>query len=100
MLRPGVAYKFLEGDQGEGVPVGLLKATAALVFNTSNTPCQREQAVFGDPLELLWKNCIFNLCGVKTVYRKMFGVVVTSSAAQRAQWLQEVRETVGQYFPG
>jgi NAD(P)H dehydrogenase (quinone) len=64
VIRPGVAYEFLEGDSGEGVPVGLLKARAALVFNTANTPAQREQEVFGDPLETLWKNCIFDLCGV------------------------------------
>ena len=30
VLRPGVAYRFLEGDQGDGVPVGLLQAKAAL----------------------------------------------------------------------
>ena len=34
VIRPGVAYKFLDGDNGEGVPVGLLKAKAAVVFNT------------------------------------------------------------------
>ena len=38
VFRPEVAYRFLEGDGGEGVPEGLLTATAALVFNTSNTP--------------------------------------------------------------
>ena len=31
-----VAYEFLEGDTGEGIPHGLLKAKFALVFNTSN----------------------------------------------------------------
>ena len=99
VFRPGVAYKFLEGDSGEGVPVGLLKARAAIVFNTSNTPPEREARVFGDPLETLWKNCIFGLCGVKTFYRRMFGVVVTSSAEQRSRWLEEVQTTVNRYFP-
>ena len=42
VFRPGVAYRFLEGDQGEGEPVGLLRARAAIVFNTSNTPPERE----------------------------------------------------------
>jgi NAD(P)H dehydrogenase (quinone) len=99
VIRPGIAYNFEEGDQGEGVPVGLLKAKAALVFNTSNTPQLREQMVFGDPLEALWKTCIFNLCGVKTFYRKMFSVVVTSTAEQRGAWLQEVEGVVNDYFP-
>jgi putative NADPH-quinone reductase len=99
VIRPGVAYEFLEGDQGDGVPKGLLKARAAVIFNTSNTPAERESSVFGDPLETLWKNCVFGLCGVGNVYRKMFNVVVTSSAAQRAHWLNEVEDAVGQHFP-
>jgi putative NADPH-quinone reductase len=99
ILRPGTAYQFLEGDQGDGIPVGLLKAKTALVFNTSNTPAEREAEVFGDPLETLWKNCIFGLCGVETVYRRTFSVVVTSTLEQRRQWLADVREVVGRYFP-
>jgi len=98
VIRPGVAYEFLEGDEGEGVPNGLLKAQAALVFNTSNTETEREKTVFGDPLETIWKNCIFGLCGVHTFYRKMFNVIVVSSEEQRKGWLQEVRQTVSEYF--
>jgi NAD(P)H dehydrogenase (quinone) len=98
VIRPGVAYRFLEGDSGEGVPIGLLKAKAALVFNTSNTPLERELRVFGDPLETLWKNCIFGLCGVPVVHREMFQVIVTSSVEQRREWLENVREIVKQYF--
>jgi NAD(P)H dehydrogenase (quinone) len=92
VVRQGVAYRFDEGDSGEGVPVGLLKAKAALVLNTSNTPDEREKTIFGDPLELLWKQCVFDLCGVKNVTRRMFNVIVTSSQKQRKQWLGEVKE--------
>jgi NAD(P)H dehydrogenase (quinone) len=99
VIRPGVAYKFLDGDSGEGVPVGLLRAEKAVVFNTSNTPAEREQADFGDPLELIWRRCVFGLCGVKDVRREMFGVVVTSSEEQRERWLARVREIVGTCFP-
>ena len=99
VFRPGVAYEFLDGDNGEGVPRGLLKLRAALVFNTANTPAQREQTVFGDPLERLWKDCIFGLCSNAPFYRRMFGVIVTSTGAQRTEWLREVRETVLRYFP-
>src|ERR1039457_4776444 len=76
VIRPGVAYRFQEGDGGEGVPIGLLKARAALVFHTSNTPDERELAVFGDPLEALWRRCVFGLCGVTTFHRRTFSVVV------------------------
>ena len=99
VLRPGTAYEFLEGDGGEGVPRGLLQARAALVFNTSNTAPEREQAVFGDPLERLWKDCIFGLCGVSRFYRQTFGIMVVSTPSQRATWLQEVDHTVRYYFP-
>jgi len=58
VMRPGVAYEFLEGDSGEGIPKGLLKAETAVVFNTSNTPPDRERNIFKDPLETIWRNCI------------------------------------------
>jgi NAD(P)H dehydrogenase (quinone) len=98
VIRPGVAYKFLEGDSGEGVPLGLLRAKAAVVFNTSNTRAERELAMFGDPLETLWKNCVFGLCGVKNFHRHIFSIVVTSSEAQRKAWLDKVREIVDRCF--
>ncbi len=98
VIRPGVAYRFLAGDSGEGVPAGLLKARAALVFNTADTPPQREHDIFGDPLETLWKNCIFGLCGVTTFHREVFTVVVTSTPDERRRWLQAVEQTVDRYF--
>ncbi len=100
VIRPGMAYRFEEGDQGEGVPTGLLKAKVACVFNTSNTTPDREAKVFGDPLETIWKNCIFDLCGVDTFYRETFGVVVTSTMEQRQAWLERVREKIRRFFPG
>ena len=99
VLRMEVAYRFVADDKGEGVPVGLLKAKAAIVFNTANTPDDRERTVFGDPLETLWKKCVFDLCGVKNVQRRTFSVVVTSTPEQRAQWLAEVRKIVSVHFP-
>lgn len=99
VIRPGVAYEFLEGDSGDGVPRGLLQARIALVLNTTNTPPQRELEAFGDPLQTLWKNCIFGLCGIEDFRRKSYGVVVTSTEEQRQAWLDDVRETVRQCFP-
>jgi putative NADPH-quinone reductase len=99
IIRAGVAYRFAEGDSGEGVPVGLLKAKTALVFNTSDTPEDREKAVFGDPLEVIWKNCVFDFCGVKNFYRKTYRLIVASTPGQRRLWLEDVRERVDGYFP-
>jgi NAD(P)H dehydrogenase (quinone) len=99
VIRPGIAYRFEEGDDGEGVPVGLLKAKAVLVFNTSNTPDEREKTAFGDPLDTLWRRCIFDLCGVTAFYRKTFSVVVTSTPVQRRAWLDEVAALTDRVFP-
>ncbi len=99
VIRAGVAYKFLEGDNGEGVPIGLLKAKSVIVFNTANTPEQREHEVFGDPLQLIWKNCIFDLCGVHDFHREMFRVIITSTEDMRKKWLKRVEEMVSRVFP-
>ena len=72
---------------------------AALVFNTSNTPAQREHEVFGDPLERIWKDCVFAFCGVHTFERLTFGVVADSDEATRQHWLQQTADMVDKYFP-
>jgi NAD(P)H dehydrogenase (quinone) len=99
VMRPGTAYEFAEGDSGEGIPIGLLRAQAALVFNTSNTPEKREMAVFGDPLDTIWRRCIFDLCGVKNFKRRTYGVIVTSTYEQRKIWLGDVQHMVSETFP-
>lgn len=98
VIRPGMAYEFIEGDDGGGIPHGLLKAKTAIVFNTSNTETERERNVFGDPLEAIWKDCIFDLCGVTNFKRKMFNIIVTSTDNQRKKWLKEVAQTVHESY--
>lgn len=99
VLREGVAYGFPAGDSGGGLPIGLLKAKAALVFNTSNTPRAREEGVFGDPLERIWKDCIFDFCGVRVFDRIMFRVIADSTPEDRERWLGEARAMASRYFP-
>jgi NAD(P)H dehydrogenase (quinone) len=90
VFRLDTAYTYPSGVGYEGIPVGLLRARHAIVVNTSNTPAGREATVFGDPLETLWKNCVFSLCGVSSVIRRMYAPVSGSTAQQRATWLSEV----------
>ncbi|MBU1043939.1 MAG: NAD(P)H-dependent oxidoreductase [Candidatus Omnitrophica bacterium] len=99
VIRPGIAYEFNEGDEGEGIPKGLLKADSAIVFNTSNTESKREAKMFGDPLETIWKNCIFGLCGVDKFYRNMFNIIAVSNDEQRRAWLNNVEEMINDIFP-
>ena len=65
-----------------------------MVFNTANTEQGREQEIFGDPLETIWKNCIFGLCGVDDFTRRTFSIVVTSTEEERKGWLEEAGEMV------
>jgi NAD(P)H dehydrogenase (quinone) len=99
VLRPGLAYKFGTGPDGEGIIIGLLKAKAALVFVTSNTPANKEVDLYGDPLDGLWKRCVWGFCGVKDVQRELFSAVIMSTPEQRAAWLRQTRERVGRAFP-
>ena len=99
VLRPGVAYKFGASPSGEGIIIGLLKAKAALVFTTSNTPPAKEVELYGDPLDNLWKRCVWGFCGVKNVHRELVAPVITSTPEQRQAWLQRARELAGQLFP-
>ncbi len=94
VLRQGVAYEFA----AEGV-VGLLRGKSALVLTTSNTPREDELRLFGDPLENLWKACIFNFCGVEDVERRNFESIILSTPEQRAGWLAEIRRTIQRRFP-
>src|SRR5262245_14026995 len=88
------AYAFEKDvDQGD-VPIGLLPIRAALVLNTSNTPETRERAAFGDPLERIWCDCVLRYCGVRTVERRVFRVVATSTDAERRAWLSAARAAV------
>ena len=65
-----------------------------MVLNTSNTPAEREATVFGDPLDHLWKTCVFEFCGVRNVVRETFSVVITSSYEERVGWLKRAEELV------
>lgn len=88
VLVPGVAYK-LGSAQGE--PAGLLTAGRALVLNTSDTPAEREEREFGDPLAGIWSACVLPYVGVADVRRVVFRTVTDSSDAQRAKWLDQAR---------
>jgi hypothetical protein len=58
-----------------------------------------ELELFGDPLENLWKTCIFGFCGVTDFYRRNFEPIIVSTPEQRAGWLAEVRAIVRKRFP-
>ena len=97
VLVPGVAYRLPSAD---GLPEGLLAIKMALIFNTSDTPAERETKEFGDPLELMWGRCVLPFCGVNTYKRHVFRPVVGSSDEQRADWLAEAAAITRAAFEG
>ncbi|MFE5620818.1 NAD(P)H-dependent oxidoreductase [Streptomyces virginiae] len=88
VLVPGVAYKLGSAD---GEPAGLLKAGRALVLNTSDTPGEREESEFGDPLERIWAACVLPYVGVADVRRVVFRTVTDSTDETRRDWLLQAR---------
>ncbi|TWF97980.1 putative NADPH-quinone reductase [Kitasatospora viridis] len=88
VLAPGVAYKL---DTAAGEPTGLLRATRALVLNTSDTPQDRERNEFGDPLERIWAACVLPYIGITDTRRTVFRTVTDSTPATRATWLTQAR---------
>lgn len=95
VLLPGIAYDFEENEKGEYIPIGLLKAQNAIVLNSSNSPYDKES----DPLASIWKNSIFNFCGVKNIEHRNFCLVKESDESQRNKWLEEVQGIINTYFP-
>jgi NAD(P)H dehydrogenase (quinone) len=93
VFRAGVAYGN-EDSAGENAEHGLLATGFAVILNTSETPRETEIDILGDPLETLWRNCIFRFCGVKNVHRRMFSVVMTSTREERGAWIREARSLV------
>ncbi len=99
VVRNGVAYEFRVGPNGKPGPVPLHKLRAALVLNTGNTPMEAELALYGDPLDNLWRRCVGGMCGIPRTERLYFTSVIVSTPEQRAAWLAETRAKAAELFP-
>ena len=95
VIRNGQVYSF----GADGSISSTIAGRAALVFTTSNTPRDVELELYGDPLENLWKNCIFGMVGVTNFVRRNFESVIMSSPEDREAWLAEVGRLVARQFP-
>lgn len=95
VIRPGVTHQF-----GPNGIEQFLKGRRAVVLTASNTPRDVELQVYGDPLENLWKTCIFGMIGVEDFHRRNFESIIMSTPEQRKGWLDEVRAIIRERFPG
>ncbi len=99
VMRENVAYRFGKNDTGGGVPEGLFTGKKGLIFTTSNTEAGREEAFFGDPLDRIWKKCVFEFCGITDYLRVNFSVIADSTMEERSSWLGKVGEIIDSQFP-
>jgi NAD(P)H dehydrogenase (quinone) len=88
VLVPGVVYRLAAAD---GEPECLLPLRRLVVLNTGDTPPEREAAVFGDPLDAVWRRCVGGYLGDAAVERLLATPVGAASDRQRRGWLAQAR---------
>jgi putative NADPH-quinone reductase len=94
VLRYNLAYKDIIKADGKVEVVGLLTTNQVIIINTGNTDEDSENNIFLDPLETLWKNCVFGFCGAKNVHRMLLRIVAESTPEIRAGWLLDIDKTL------
>jgi len=97
VFMPGVVHSIPK--KGEIKTDGLLTQLTALVINTYDVSLKKEIEIFKDPLDTIWKNCIFGFCEAKHCDRILFNDVYQSTESQRAAWLNQVQDKVRNMFP-
>jgi putative NADPH-quinone reductase len=96
VIRPPYAYDFPDDAPG-GLPIQKLNGKAGFVYNTANTAQEREDVYFGDPLDRIWRRCVFGFCGVAEYRRRMFRIIADSTEEQRRTWLAAVDEDMRKF---
>ncbi|BCN44475.1 NAD(P)H-dependent oxidoreductase [Prescottella equi] len=95
VVVPGVAYRLPDAT---GEPESLVTIERMLVVNTSDTTAEREEAVFGDPLEAIWGRCLAPYLGGPSFVRHVLRPVTDATPQQRRVWLDDVAETTRTLF--
>ncbi len=88
VFTPGFAFKY----QPHGHHRPLLTGKTAEIITTMDTPYWVFYWIYGRPGVKSLTRCTLGFCGVETVRTQVYGPVITSDLAQRAEWLREVRE--------
>lgn len=71
-----------------------------LVSNqTKDSLVELHQQEIREALNRLWKDCIFDFCGVPVFDRIMFRVVADSNCTEREEWLNQTKNMVKHNFP-
>jgi NAD(P)H dehydrogenase (quinone) len=95
VVVPGVAYRLADATASPDV---LSPLSRLFVVNTSDTTSEREEAMFGDPLEAIWGRCLATFLGSPRFTRMVLRPVTDASPDQRAAWLDEVETCAAEAF--
>ncbi|WP_254863522.1 NAD(P)H-dependent oxidoreductase [Halovivax gelatinilyticus] len=86
VFRPGFAFEFYEPDEGAGHRELLADTTAELLV-TMDVPPRVYRCIQREPGTNAIENATLGFAGIRTTRRTYFGSVETSTADERATWL-------------
>jgi len=98
VIKNGIAFAFIQDEEGNEKRVRLIKIKTAVVINTANSSTKREETL-GRPLQNLWQKSVFSFLQVKDFHRMVFSIVSESTLKERLSWLDETEEFIALHFP-
>jgi putative NADPH-quinone reductase len=98
VIKNGIAFTFVQDEEGNEKRIKLVKLKTAVVINTANSSEKREESL-GFPLQNLWQKSIFRFLKVNDFHRKTFAIVSESTLEERTEWLNETERYIKELFP-
>jgi putative NADPH-quinone reductase len=88
VFLPGFAYRY---EQGDKAPQQLLKGRSGRLMVTMDTPPWYYRLAYGAPGHKMMKRTVLGFSGIKPVRISSYGSVFSSTAEQRANWMENAR---------
>jgi putative NADPH-quinone reductase len=89
LFLPGMAFQY---RQGSIFWDKYLKGKSARIITTLDQPGWIYRLLFGRPSVNQLRKATLQFCGIKPVRVTYIGIIKTADAAQRAQWLDKIRQ--------
>jgi putative NADPH-quinone reductase/1,4-dihydroxy-2-naphthoate octaprenyltransferase len=86
-LTPGFAFRHISNSRWDK----LLSGRTADLLTTMDTPPLLYRLIYRSPGRHAMARATLGYCGVRVVSTKIYGSVIASNRAQRAEWLEEAR---------
>jgi NAD(P)H dehydrogenase (quinone) len=86
---PGFAFQY---EKGNSIPKKLLKGRTARIVMTMDTPPWYYVLIQGSPAIGQLKTATLKFVGFKSVKRKMFGPIISSTSESRTKWINHISQ--------